>query len=164
MIDKKLSGWWHPELLVSSSVSGWTSVMTGVPQGSILGPVLFNNFISDLVRLSAPSANLQDDTKLSGAVGTSEGWDAIQKKLDKLKKWAHVNLMRFNKAKYRVLHPGWGDPWYEYRLGDVGIESSPAKYCWMKSWTSASNICLQPRRPTVPWAASKELLTAGQGR
>ena len=105
-------------------MSMWRPVTSGVPQGFILGLMLFNIFINDIDDETECILNkFADDNNLSGEFNTAEGRDAIQKDLDQLERWTVVNLMRFNKEKYKVLHLCQGNTRYVYKLREE-LESS----------------------------------------
>jgi len=85
--------------------------VSGVPQGSILRPVLFNIFIGNMSSgIERILRKFADNTKLCSAVDTLEGRDDIQRDLDKLERWACVNLMKFTKSVWKVLHMDQGNP------------------------------------------------------
>jgi len=141
-------------VVISDAESSWRLVTSGVPQGSVLGPVLFNLFVNDLdAGTEYTLSKFSDDTKQGG----------VQRDLDRLESWAERNLMKFNKGKCRVLQLGRNNPMHRCRIESDLLESSSVERD-LGVLVDASNVPWLPRRPMVSWGASRGVWPVGRGR
>ena len=97
---------------VGNSYSNETEVTSGIPQGSILGPVLFTIFINDLPEaLNVQCKVFADDTKIYEDVNKK---DEIQKDLYTMQEWTEKWNLYFNVSKCKVMHIGKKNPMTSY--------------------------------------------------
>jgi len=106
-IDGKVGNWicnWltgrEQRVWLRGKGSDWRKVTSGVPQGSVLGPVLFLIFINDIDKsLVNNILKFADDTKIYGKVLSSEARERLQEDIDRLMKWSQDWQMQFNVDK-----------------------------------------------------------------
>jgi hypothetical protein len=83
----------------------WNPVTSGVPQGSVLGPLLFIVYVDDMEDgLLNKLLKFADDTKLFGKVKDEGEYRSLQEDLMKLSRWSEKWMMPFNVEKCKVMH------------------------------------------------------------
>ena len=93
--------------MVNGIKSSWREVTSGIPQGSVLGPLLFVVYINDLPDCVTSSIYLfADDTKLFREVNTPEDAELFQADLDQLVQWSEDWLLRFHPDKCKIMKIG----------------------------------------------------------
>jgi hypothetical protein len=105
--------------------SRWTAVLSGVPQGSVLGPLLFVLFINDIDDgILSKISKFADDTKLCRAVSNEEEAEILQEDLGKMFRWSQDWQMLFNLEKCSVMHMGRRNQEFAYEMGGKALRVS----------------------------------------
>ena len=108
---------------VRDGMSSWKGVTSGVPQGSVLGPLLFLIFIDDLdFNLSSSVYKFADDTKLYRVVDSCSDAAMLQSDLNRLVEWSKLWQMSFNVSKCKVMHFGSSNSCFDYLMGDASLD------------------------------------------
>ena len=114
-------------VVLNGNFSEWMAVLSGVPQGSVLGPLLFIIFINDLdeeIPGGVMVSKFADDTKVARTVATEEGRAELQEALRKLELWAARWGMEFNILKCKVMHFGRNNPRHDYTMNGRLLEKT----------------------------------------
>ena len=92
-------------VVVNNEMSTWSTISSGIPQGSVLGPTFFGVFINDIPDSINSTVNVfADDTKLFRSVTSDEEHVVLQSDLDMLADWSETWQLKFNASKCKVLH------------------------------------------------------------
>jgi ribonuclease P/MRP protein subunit RPP40 len=97
---------WTQQVVVNGKSSELTNVTSGIPQGSVLGPLLFVIFINDLPdTVKSDTYLFADDTKIFNIIRNVDDQDTLQEDLDKLATWSDTWLLGFHpeKCKYMTI-------------------------------------------------------------
>ena len=97
---------WQQKVVLDGASSSWSEVSSGVPHGSLLGPLFFVIFISDLPEAVLPGNTIAvyaDDCKSSRIIDSVSDQTLFQEDLNNLHQWSSCNFMDFNVNKCKIM-------------------------------------------------------------
>ena len=111
-------------VVVNGKESSWESVLSGVPQGSVIGPSLFIIFINDMPDTVKSFIQMfADDAKVFTETATEHQRAQLQGDLEALLGWADRWQLAFNAKKCKVMHLGKQNCQHKYYRNDVELET-----------------------------------------
>ena len=128
-------------VVIRGTASSSREVTSGVPQGSVLGPILFLIFINDLPwGLLSKLGLFADDSKLFSRIVSNKnkskyrdrnGSRNLQEDLNRVVEWARKLKMEFNIGKCKIMHLGYNNPRTSYRMEDIRLEVIEEERDWL---------------------------------
>ena len=131
-------------VIIDGDISNWKSILSGVPQESVLGPILFLTYINDLEdNISSKVLKYADDTKVFRKVTNDTDKQSLQDDLDKLVKWSEKwqMLLHFGKCKCIPIEHGNMDE--EYKTGEAVLGRNTQEKDWGLTFSADMKVSEQ---------------------
>ncbi|BHF77748.1 hypothetical protein SprV_0602085700 [Sparganum proliferum] len=134
--------------------SAEVTVTSGVPQGSVLGPILFLTYIDACIHgLDCDIAMFADDIKLWTVIRNEDDEAKLQANLDRLEQWSGYRLLPFNVSKCNILRIVVSSPALNDCVcgvnGGFNVDHLAKVECWREYFKHHSNFDAQPAKPLL---------------
>ena len=115
-------------VVVEHCCSEWSAVSSGIPQGTVLGPLLFILFVDDVSQICLDMPRVPklfaDDLKLYTSIRSNCDSTALQLALDRLQHWCNEWQLTINTEKCHLLHIGASNQKTQYFLNGRQVNAS----------------------------------------